>query len=216
MKFKYLLILLSVGSLALLYVLSLFSQPAAISLSTLSSFDGKQVSTSGVVTDYRTTNVGSQIITITDPTKNATSAITVYIEGAVPVEYGDIIQVTGTVQQYNNQWELAVNNPRFITITQKWMNISCPLWQLAQYPERYVNTNVNVIGIVEKTYHSYFILKDADGKYSLIVYYSPPTSMNLSIDDHVSVGARVLYEPENLRYVLRFSEPSHYVRLQEE
>jgi DNA/RNA endonuclease YhcR with UshA esterase domain len=216
MKFKYLLILLSVGSLALLYVLSLFSQPTIISLTMLSSYDGKQVSTTGVVTDYRTTNYGSQIITIKDQHQNNTSEITVYLEGNAQVEYGDVITVTGTVQQYNNQWELAVDNPRFITIIKKWANTTCPLWQLGQYPERYLNTNVNVVGIIEKTYPSYFILTDAEGKYSLKVYYSSSTSLNLSSGDTVSVGARLLYEPENLCYALQVSEPNHYVHIQEE
>lgn len=216
MKFKYLLILLSVGSLTLLYTLSLFSQPTVISLAALSSYNGKQVSTTGVVTDYRTTTFGSQIITIRDLLQNNASTVTVYLEGTTQVEYGDVITVTGTVQQYNNQWEIAVNNPRFITITKKWTNTTCPLWQLAQYPERYLNTNVNVLGIIEKTYHSYFILTDTDGKYSLTVYYPSSTSLNLSNGDAVSVGARMSYKPENLCYALHISEPSHYVRIWEE
>ena len=215
MKFKYLIILLAIVSLSILYTLSLFSQPIAVSLSAVPTYNGKQVIVSGVVTEYRTTTYGSQIITITNNQEDNCSPLLLYIEGTLFIEYGDSVQATGTVQEYNNQWELVVNNPRSVTIVKKWQNVSFPLWQLAQYPQRYVNTNVNVNGIVEKTYKTYFYLTDSDGRYSLVVYDAPP-STNLSKGDTVMVGARFFYEQESLRYVLRITEPTHFVHRQEE
>ncbi|RQW79491.1 MAG: hypothetical protein EHM79_20635 [Geobacter sp.] len=215
MKFKYLIIIIAIVSLVLLYALSFFSQPTVISLATVSSYNGKQVVVTGVVTDYRTTTFGSQIITIIDNQDNGSSPLILYIEGSLFVEYGDLVQATGTVQEYNSEWEIAVNNPRSVTIVQKWRNISFPLWQLAQYPQRYENTNVNVQGIVEKTYKTYFFLTDPDGKYSVVVYDSTSTT-NFSKGDTVAVGARFVYEQENLRYVLKISEPTHFVHKQEE
>jgi len=216
MKFKYLLLLISVGSLCALYILSLFSQPTVISLAKLSSYDGKQVITTGTVTNYYTTISGSQIITIVDQHQNNATAATVYLEGTIEVEYGDLITVTGTVQQYNNKWEVVVNNPRSIKIEKKWTDTTYPLWQIAQYPARYLDTNVNTTGIIEKTYNTYVILSDQDGTYAINVYYPSTLTLNVTKGDTVSVGARLLYEQENLCYILCLSEPNHYIRLQEE
>lgn len=202
MKFKYLIIVLSVSGTLLLYLLTMISQPTTISLSTLSHYEGKQVRTQGIVTAYRTTSFGSQLITIRDTADENNATSTVYLEGALSVEYGDTIQVTGTVQRYNGEWELAVDNPKYLTITQKWNNISFPLWQLAEHPTRYLNTNVNVTGIIETISGSTFILTDIDGKYSLLVYpeSSHPT---LTKGDTITVEAQFQYDANNVRYILR-------------
>ncbi|MBE3139139.1 MAG: hypothetical protein IMZ53_00985, partial [Thermoplasmata archaeon] len=66
MKFKYLIILIAIASLVVLYFLSLVSHPVLISLSALPTHNGQQVIVQGVVTEYRTTTYGSQIITLRD------------------------------------------------------------------------------------------------------------------------------------------------------
>jgi DNA/RNA endonuclease YhcR with UshA esterase domain len=106
-------------SLVTLYFLSLVSQPVLISLSNLSTYNGQQVIVQGIVTEYRTTTYGSQIITINNK-ENKTNSVVLYIEGTVPVEYGDAVQATGQIQQYKEEWEVVVNNPQFILILQKW------------------------------------------------------------------------------------------------
>ena len=126
MKFKYLSIFIAIGSLLLLYVLSLFSQPILVPLSSLQTYNGQQVTVQGVVTDHRTTSYGSQLITIKEP-QNSTNSIALYLEGELSVEYGDLIQATGEIQQYNNQWELVINDPQLVVILQRWQNqsLSC-------------------------------------------------------------------------------------------
>lgn len=106
MKFKYLIILIAIGSLLGLYILSLFSQPVLVPLSKLQAYTGQQVIVQGIITDYRTTTYGSQLITIRDA-QNSTSSAVLYIEGELLVEYGDTIQATGDVQHYKNQWEVV-------------------------------------------------------------------------------------------------------------
>jgi hypothetical protein len=162
----------------------------------------------GVVTEYRTTTYGSQIITIRDK-ENNTNSVTLYIEGEVSVEYGDTVQAIGEVQQYKEQWEVSVNNPQFVTILQKWNNQSFPLWQLAENPDKYLGTNVNVTGIVTQKYESSFSLTDSEGKYSIDVSYDPSRPHQFSKDDSVAVAGRFLYEPKKFQYVLKATESTH-------
>jgi hypothetical protein len=208
MKFKYLIIFIAIASLVALYFLSLVSQPVLVSLSDLPAYNGQQVIVQGSVTDYRTTTFGSQIITIRDQ-KNSTNSIALYIEGEIPVEYGDTIQAIGEIQQYKEQWELSVNNPLFVTILQKWNNQSFPLWQLAENPEKYLNTNVNITGIVTQKHESSFILTDPAGKYSIDVSYDPSCPHQFSKDDSVTVAGRFYYEPKTLQYILKATESNH-------
>jgi uncharacterized protein YdeI (BOF family) len=208
MKFKYLIILIAIASLVALYLLSLVSQPVLVSLSDLSTYNGQQVIVQGSVTDYRTTTFGSQIITIRDP-KNSTNSVALYIEGEIMVEYGDTIQAIGEIQQYKEQWEISVNNPQFVTILQKWNNQSFPLWQLAENPEKYLSTNVNITGIVTQKHESSFILTDPAGKYTIDVSYDPSCPHQFSKEDSVTVAARFYYEPKTLQYILKATESNH-------
>jgi hypothetical protein len=208
MKFKYLIIIIAIASLIVLYVVSMLSQPVLISLSELEAYNEQQVIVQGVVTDYRTTAYGSQLVTIRD-TENTTNSVILYIEGEIFVEYGDIIQATGEVQQYKEQWEVSVNNPSFVTILQKWGTQSTPLWQLAENPERYLGTNVNVTGTVTQKHASSFTLADPAGKYSIDVSYDASFPHQFSKDDSVAVAGRFLYEPTTLHYVLKTMESSH-------
>lgn len=208
MKFKYLIILIAIASLVALYFLSLVSHPVLISLSALPTYNGQQVIVQGVVTEYRTTTYGSQIITIRDM-ENSTNSVALYIEGEVSVEYGDTVQAIGEVQQYKEQWEISVNNPQFVTILQKWNNQSFPLWQLAENPGKYLGTNVNVTGIVTQKYESSFSLTDSERKYSIDVSYDSSCPHQFSKDDSVAVAGRFLYETKTFQYVLKATESTH-------
>lgn len=208
MKFKYLIILIAIASLVALYFLSLVSQPVLISLSLLPTYNGQQVIVRGVVTEYRITTYGSQIITIRDM-ENSTNSVMLYIEGEVSVEYGDRVQAIGEVQQYKEQWEVCVNNPQFVTILQKWNNQSFPIWQLAENPGKYLGTNVNVTGIVTQKHESSFSLTDSEGKYSIDVSYDSSCPHQFSKDDSVAVAGRFLYETKIFQYVLEATESTH-------
>jgi len=208
MKFKYLIIFIAIGALLGLYILSLFSQPIHVSLSELQTYNGQQVIVQGIVTDYRTTTYGSQLITIRDA-QNSTSSAVLYIEGELPVEYGDIIQANGEVQYYKNQWEVVVNNPQFIVILQKWDHHSFPLWQLALHPEYYLDGTVNVTGIVTQTSDSSCIVTSTDGKYSIEVVYQSICSHQFSKGDAVTVGARFVYDATTCRFLLRATDKIH-------
>lgn len=208
MKFKYIIIVLSLASILVLYFLSGFSQPISVPLSAVPSHEGKQVIVSGMVTDYRTTTFGAQLITIRSIDDN-NSLLTLYIEGEISVEYGDVVQATGVVQQYKNSWEVVVDNVRFVTILRCWDATSFPLWQLAQNPSKYLDTNVNVTGVVDSLSDSTFSLHDQEGTYALQVYGSRSFISPLSKGDLVAVNARFLYDATALRYIMKITETAH-------
>ena len=216
MELKYFVIILSIVCIAFLYFLSTLTQPILIDLYELSEYDGKQVIVKGVVMEHHTTSYGGHIIEIKDikNSKNSTEAI-VFVEEATSVEYRDRIQVTGKVQKYKDEWEVVVNNKRFVKILQKWDNITFPVWQLAENPVKYLGMNVNVTGLIDRIYDSYFYLIDSEEQYSIVVYYDTSKFYNFSQGDVVYVGARFVYDKETLRYVLDVNEETHNIYVKE-
>jgi len=210
MKFKYLVILVAIVSLFALYGVSLVSHPVQISLSALSEYNGQKVIIQGMVTDYRTTAFGSQLITLRDSNNENNSAV-VYLEGEISVEFGDIIQVIGEVQHYKDQWEVTVSNSQFITIVQNWGSQAYPLWQLAEHPEKYRNTNVNVTGIITQKQTSSFILTDPTEKYFIDVSYDTSHVSHFSNGDAVAVAGRFVYNPSLLRFVIQVTNNNHRI-----
>jgi hypothetical protein len=211
MKFKYIVIVLSLVGLCVLYLLSSLSQPTVLSLSQVPFNEGKQVMVIGTVTMHQTTTYGNQFIIIRDVNSTNFSTITLYVEGEAAVEYGDVIQATGIVQQYNNNWEITINNPRFVEILQHWENRSFPVWQLARNPMKYVDTNVNVTGIVSGISATGFSLCDTEGTYLISVYCAQPSNSMLAPGDDVAVRARFLYDETTVRYLLRVMDETQGV-----
>jgi len=212
MKLKYFSLIFSIAGILLLYFLSTLSQPTMIELYEIPEYEGKQVIVEGIVTEHHTTSYGSQIITI--ESDNAT--ILVFAEGETNLEYGDTIQATGKVQKYKGDWEIVVDNERFIKIIQKWSNITFPLWQLAENPAKYDGLNVNVTGFIDTVYDTYFYLVDSEEEYSVIVFYNPSGQDALYPGQKVNVAARFIFDAEDLRYKLEISEDIHGVSLSTE
>jgi len=206
MKFKYLVVVLSLISLVVLYLISDLSQPTIVPFSKIPANEGKQVVIQGIVAGYQTTTTGSMLVTLRNYDTANTTTITLYVEGQLALEYGDLVQVTGTVQQYNNQWELAVTNPQSVTVLERWGNRSFPLWQLAQNPTRYVDTNVNITGVVGTVSSSSFTLLDPAGFSSVPVSFTHSSTVLFSKGDQVSVKAQFLYDEATLSYRLKAAD----------
>lgn len=209
MKLRYFSLIFSTLGIILLYFLSTLSQPTIIELSEIPKYEGKQVIAIGVVTEYYWATYGSQIITI----ENDNTTVTVFVEGLTSLEYGDIIQVTGIVQKYRNDWEIVVDNERFVKIVRRWSNVTSPLWQLAENPSRYDGLNVNVTGFVDMVYDNYFYLVDQEETHSIIVFYTPSGQDILHPGQKVNVAAKFYFDEEDLRYKLVVSEDIHCITL---
>jgi len=210
MEFKYFVIILSVVCTFFLYFLSTLSQPSYINLVEIPNYEGKQVIVEGIVIEHYTTTYGGQIIEIKD-LENEESTVILFVEEITSVEYGDKIQATGKVQKYRDEWEVVVNNEKQIQILQKWSGITIPLWQLAENPNKYVGTNVNITGIIDREYDTYFYLIDSEEQYSIAVYYDSTRYYNISQGDFVCVGGRFIYDTESLRFVLSAKDEKHHL-----
>jgi len=210
MNLKKLSIFFATSGTLFLYFLSLLSEPVVVELSDLPDYEGKKVTTTGIVTDYFTTKFASQMITIKD--YNFTAVV--YLEGTCDVEYGDKIQIVGEVQRYMDDWEVIVDNKKNLKIVEKWDNVSFPIWQLAQNPGRYLGLNVNVTGYVESIFDSYFYIVDIENKHSLIVFYEDYMGLSLHPGKKVCISAKFLFDEKNLRYKLELCDERHGVFLE--
>jgi len=184
-----------------------------ISLSQVPLNEGKQIMVIGVVTMHQATDYGNQFITIRDVDSQNFTTVTLYVTGVASVDYGDVIQATGVVQQYNNNWEVTINSPQGIAILQHWQNHSFPVWQLARNPMKYVDTNVNVTGVVTILSATGFSLSDTEGTYLIWVSCDSSEIPPLKSGDEVAVRARFVYDDTALRYLLKIIDDTQEVML---
>jgi len=117
-----------------LYFISTLTQPVLIEISDIENYENKLVTTQGLVKEYCYTNFGNQIIKLADNS----STVTIFSEDKFDLEFGDKIQITGKVQNYEDEWEIIVDNKRNICLIDKWMNVSMPIWQVAENLRRKV------------------------------------------------------------------------------
>lgn len=215
MELKYFVVILSVVCIAILYFLSTLSQPITIELHEVPDYEGKQVIVEGTVTEHHVTTYGGHIINIKDMDNQSNFEIIVFVEEKTTVEYGDRIQATGKVQKYNDEWEIVVNDARFVKILQKWSNITFPLWQLAENPRKYVGININVTGIVDRDYDTYFYLVDSEEQHSIVVYYDSSIFHNFTQGDSVCVRGQFIYDEETLRFTITVKDENHRISVVE-
>jgi len=209
MQLKHYSLLFSIAGIIILYFLSTLTQPIVIELSELPEYEDKQVTVEGVVAEHYITSYESQIIKIEGD--NATAMV--FVEEKSDVEYGDKIQVTGKVQKYKGDWEIVVGNERFVTILQKWQNISIPLWQIAENPVKYDGLNINVTGYIDAVYDAYFYLVDEEATHSIIVFYNSFEHGSVYSGQKVDIAAQFRYNPEDLRYKLDVMDETHGITL---
>lgn len=197
LELKHFSIIIAIAGIAFLYILSTLSQPINIDLNKVPKYEGKKIITTGRVVDYYQTKHGTQIITIKE--QNVTAKI--YLEGRVKVEYGDLVQASGTVEKYNNEWEIVVNNEKQVDIIQKWQNNIIPVEQVAAHPQTYQGLNINITGFVDLIYENYFFLTGNQKNYQLMVFYKDYNS-TLQPGKKASVAGKLEYNQEQLRYCI--------------
>lgn len=209
MKLKHFSLLFSVIGILLLYFLSRLSQPPVVAIEELQKYEGKQVIVYGIVTGYQETGQDSQIIKI----KEGNATVTLFVSGAIELEFGDKLKATGEVQKYKDTWEIIIEDTRLVEIVEKWNNLSFPLWQLAQNPARYLDLNVNVTGYIESISNAYFYLVDLEEKYSLIVFYRISENVTIYTGQKVNILGKFSFDEENFRYQLELCDEMHRVFL---
>jgi len=101
MKLKHFSLIFAITGTLFLYYLSTLIEPMISYLIEISNFEGKQITTKGVVSEYYTAKYGSHMITI----KNNNTSAVVFLESEIELEYGDFIQVTGLLQKYKENRE---------------------------------------------------------------------------------------------------------------
>lgn len=207
MNIKYLSILSSAGGIILLYTLSLYAQVPIIDIENIGDYDGKLVTTNGTVIEYHTTNYGSQLITI----QQNNSTLILFMEKPINIQKGDIVQATGIVQQYQNDWELIIDQPKQFIILKTWANNTLDLSDIAKNPTYYVNQNLNVTGYIDLIYDDYFHFIDENKEYMCIV--KKPFIENLTIytGQKINLKAYFTYDSPQTRYLFKLTSANHTI-----
>ena len=194
---KYLTLILSIIGVILLYTLSLFQQPVILtSFQSIEDYEGKEVTLNGTILDYIITSYGSQLITI----QCNSTELTVFSDSPLAVHTGDILQATGTIQEYKDSWELILNNPSSAKITTTWQNRTVEIKDLANHPLDYLNIPLNITGYIDIKYDNLIYLKDYSSNYTIPLI--PPTNLIPETGTSIYVHATLTYDPLHLRYIL--------------
>jgi len=202
MKFKYIVLTASLLTTTLLYLLTTLTQPPTITLQDAPHYDGQTITTTGTITTIHTTTNQATQLTLTDPTTTAT--LLLYTTQPTTLTYGDTIQATGTIQHYQNTWELDATT---LTLINHNITTLTPLRQLATDPHHYQDTTITTTGIVTTTTQTTFTLKDPDSPTTIIVHgaTTQPTK-----GTHILLHASLLYDPDTFRYTLQLTNATAY------
>jgi hypothetical protein len=194
---KYITLILAIMGVFFLYALSLLQQPIVLTtVDSLEEYNGKEVTLTGTILDYSNTRYGSQLITI----QCNSTKVTVFSETPLSFFKGDIIQATGTIQEYKNTWELILSNPKAATIQTTWQNKTTTIKDIADHPQDYLNIPLNITGYVDMTYDSIIYLKDSVGNYTIPLI--PRISSTPPTGSYVYTHATLTYDPTHIRYIL--------------
>lgn len=208
MNIKYVSLALSIIGIILLYFLSTLTQPVYIDLDHIADHEGKEIITQGNVIDYRITSYGNQIITIT---ANNTTA-QVFCEEPITIQYGDLIQATGRVEHYKNNWEIIVDQSSAIHIKKHWNNLSTPLWEIARNPERFVGLQLNTTGYIDSMYEGYFFFTDESGNHTIMVTHSPYANISIYTGQQCCLYAYFTYDPSQAHYLFELQNQNQMIK----
>ena len=194
---KYLTLFISIIGVILLYTLSLFQQPIVLtSVHSIGDYEGKEVTLEGIILEYQTTKYDNQLITL----QCNSTQLTVFSEKPISVHIGDLLQATGTIEQYKDSWELIISNPKTARIIEKWQNRTIQIKDLATHPDDYLQIPINVTGVIDMKYDDLIYLRDTSNDYTI-----PLIPSNNSIPETgtlIFAHATLTYDPANLRYIL--------------
>ncbi len=212
MQMKYIVILLSILSVGLLYGISLQSQTPSIALDQLSEYNQQTITTNGTVINHYTSSYGTQTITLRDINNSNITEAFVVLQEPIETQYGDLIQVTGTVQEYNGDWEILVDNPNTITVLKEWNKTQLPLQQLAAHPAYYNGMNINTTGTIDRIYDHYFYLLDSTGEHTIVCYADNEHSEYLYEGTTVQLLGYFTYHQQTLRYIIDIDQSYHFIQ----
>ena len=207
MNHKYLPLIAAILGILLLYSISLFNQPIVISIDQIENYEGRTITTEGKVIEYQENKYENQLITI----QNENYSLLLFLENPIDVHNGDEIKATGTVQRYNEDWELIIDSQENILIINKWENCTISLNDIAQNPTHYIQQNINITGYVDLIFDDYFHLKDENQRYTFFVKKPYKLNTTLYSGKLVNIKAFFNYDPEQTRYVFELTDENHSI-----
>jgi len=207
MNIKHLSIISSIAGILILYTLSLYAQTPIIHLSDISEYEGQIIATNGTVTEYHSTSYGNQLITI----KQGNNTAILFLESPIDIQRGDKLNATGRIQQYEDEWEIIIEEQELVTIEQSWENNTLTLQEIAENPINFLNQNLNVTAYVDIIYDEYFQLIDETYQYQCIVEKPYIKNLTLYTGQPINLNAYLTYDNTQMRYLFEFKNENHTI-----
>jgi hypothetical protein len=185
LKFGHIAMIFGGTGIALLYVVTVLSQPVQIAnFDELSHHEGQQVSVEGTVLSYKTTETDELIITVYNEQKTLDIFLENNVDKQKKLQINTMISATGEVQlNYRGKYELVVTDNKNMNIIGEYRPPDLNL----TYPEIHNNSYVAMSGTVlglEDYYGDALKLLVRNGSARMeIIAYDPPSS--LSIGDNI-------------------------------
>jgi DNA/RNA endonuclease YhcR with UshA esterase domain len=200
-----LVIIFSLVGVSVLYTLSVFVNPPLVPLDEVSSHEGAVIRTRGVITAFSLTESGNVGMKIEGNGTELLIFVNSKVDGSkelLNLSYGDELEVEGSVEVYQGEYELIVSGNGIKKLTSG-STISF-VAQIAVDPEAYKGRKIQVAGYVEDVYQRVFYLRDETGTYHLRVKLVD-TDMPIS---GLQEGAQIIaegvlaYDAKTMRYEL--------------
>lgn len=207
MNIKHLSIISSIAGILILYTLSLYAQTPIIPLSDISEYDGQIITTNGTVTEYHSTSYGYQLITI----KQGNNTAILFLESPIDIQRSDKLNATGRIQQYEDEWEIIIEEQELVTIEQSWENNTLTLQEIAENPINFLNQNLNVTAYVDIIYDEYFQLIDETYQYQCIVEKPYIKNLTLYTGQPINLNAYLTYDNTQMRYLFEFKNENQTI-----
>ena len=133
------------------------------------------------------------------------------MESPIDVQQGDKINATGRIQQYEDEWEIIIEEQELVTIEQSWENKTLTLQEIAENPINFINQNLNVTAYVDIIYDEYFQLIDETYQYQCIVEKPYIKNLTLYTGQPINLNAYLTYDNTQMRYLFEFKNENHTI-----
>lgn len=215
MRFGVFAVIFSTCGVVVLYLLSALSNPVKIDLKDLHRYEGREVIVEGRVIEKYITKTDCLVLRIRENNYTATIFIGSFSGN---IEIGDEIQAIGKVQRYREEYEVVVINEKDLKVLKHWRSEFMRLSDVATMPEKYLDTNVNLLCYIKSVYRSenettIYVTDDISNEnHSLKVTIKRDIDLSLHRFDYINVRGRFVYDEYTLRYQIVVEDEEHSIK----
>jgi len=211
-------IIFSFIGISVLYGILLLAEPPLASLDEIARYEGTEVRTTGVITEFRITDAGNVVMEIIDV--QTQTELTLFVEPGsgqgsrdlLNLSYGDEIEVRGRVGRFRGDIQLVVSGGAIIKVSPQPESNGDIIFlsQVAVHPDEYEGRKIRLVGYIDDRFTRIFYLRSSSSetggnrmKVRLMDKETNIAISELEEGDKIIATGIFSYDPRNLRYVLK-------------